>query len=139
MRDAQLADIVLPTQLATERKTYRTLGTAPVNPPGKPARYATVVAEYAGGGGSEARHDYRYGRLSVAGRRVHRMGVESSIRTRTVQRRLSNWYHRPTSRCAGRAAGGGLTDRLHADQNATPMTYTQGPEKHAFGPGWCGV
>ncbi|HZC53407.1 MAG TPA: hypothetical protein VE441_13030, partial [Mycobacterium sp.] len=36
-RDARLAEIVLPAHLAAERKTYRSLGDAPVNPPGKPA------------------------------------------------------------------------------------------------------
>ena len=33
----------------------------------------------------------------------------------------------------------GAQVRFRADENATPMSYTQGAESSAFGPGWVAV
>jgi hypothetical protein len=135
-RDAQLAKIVLPSRLTNERQTYRTLGTAPVNPPGKPAQYAKVVAEYATVvavkvGTSTDPGAYRAPDTGLTAW----VSIVDSYSGGSPP--LANWYlgHFAVRRQDGRWW---LTDRFHADENATPMTYTQGPEDRAFGAGWVG-
>jgi hypothetical protein len=136
-RDAQLAAIVLPAQLGSERTTYRTFGTAPVNPPGKPAQYAKVAAEYATVAAVKS------GTSTDPGA-YHSPDIGWTAWVSIVDAYdggstpLANWY---LGHFAVRWQDGRwwLIDRFHADENATPMTYTQGPESSAFGAGWVGA
>lgn len=137
MRDARLARIVLPARLASERTSYRTLGTAPVNPPGKPAQYAKVTAEYATVAAVKAG-------TSTDPRVYHAPDIGFTAWVSIVDSYeegsppLANWYlgHFAVRWQSDRWW---LTDRFHADENATPMTYTLGPEDRAFGDGWVGA
>ncbi|HZC72081.1 MAG TPA: hypothetical protein VE442_15415 [Jatrophihabitans sp.] len=136
-RDARLAEIVLPARFAAERKTYRTPDTAPVNPPGKPAEFERVTAEYASVAAVKAGTSTDPGayRAPDVGFTAWVSIVDSYDDGSTP---LANWY---LGHFAVRWQDGRwwLTDRFHADENATPMTYTQGPENTAFGPGWVGA
>ena len=136
-RDAKLASIVLPARLAEERSTYRGLGSAPVNPPGKPVQYVDVVAEYATvvavrPGTTTDPGAYRSPDVGFSAW----VSIVDSYSGQSAP--LANWYlgHFAVRWQANRWW---LTDRFHADENATPMTYTQGREDRAFGSGWIGV
>lgn len=137
VRDGQLAQIVLPPRLSTERATYRTLGTAPVNPPGKPAQYAKIDAEYATVAAVKLNTTSDPGtyRSPDVGFTAWVAIVDSYANASTP---LCNWYlgHFALRWWADRWW---LSDRFHADENATPMSYPQDAGGSAFGPGWVGA
>jgi hypothetical protein len=137
VRDTQLAEIVFPARLASERETYRSLGSVPVNAPGKPARYANVAAEYATVAAVKLGTTIDPGAYQSpdVGFTAWVSIVDSYADGSTP---LSNWY---LGHFAVRWQNGRwwLTDRYHADENATPMTYTEGPESRAFAADWVGV
>lgn len=137
IRDRRLADIVLPSHLNVERKTYRVERRAPINPPGQPARFAKINAEYASvvavKPGTQLRPE-AYEKPDV-GYSAWMAFVDSFADGSPP---LANWY---LGHFAIRWQDGRwwLADPFNADQNATPTTYTGGPEKTAFGPGWVTV
>lgn len=133
-RDELLAQIVLPANLARERASYPVPTSAPVNSPGDPVRYAKVATEYAAvaavkAGTATAPDAYQ---APDEGFTAWVAKVDSYADGSVP---LCNWY---LGHFAVRWNGGRwwLSDRFHADENATPMSYTQGAQSGAFGPGW---
>lgn len=137
VRNERLADVVLPSQLATERTVRPTFRSAPVNPPGQPTKYAKITAEYASVVAVKPGTQLRPGAYEQpdVGYTAWIVTVDSYADSSAP---LSNWYlgHFAIRWQHGRWW---LADGFSADKNATPTSYTGGPENTAFGPGWVKV
>lgn len=136
VRDVQLKQIVLPAK--QPGWSYPSLGTAPVNGPGQPTRYAKIAAEYAAVVAVKIDRSPNAALQFPAPQVAYRAWVAIVDAYQTGSPPLANWY---LGDFAVQWQNGRwwLSGAFHGDAHATPMTYTAGSEDTAFGPGWIGA